>query len=66
MDSITKKFKFFSLQRAEVDRKKGNYPLQYIVPYGPEHENETSAEAWLQKNPDADKKFILLPLYSID
>lgn len=64
MNKLVKAYKFFSTDPAEIDRERGNFPIQYVVPYGPEHPNEFDAEEWLSENAEAGKKYILTPVYS--
>ena len=60
-----KKYKFFSVDPAEIDLEHGNYPIQSLVPYGPEHTSESDAEEWLHEKAGVDKKYILIQVYSI-
>ncbi|WP_276348851.1 hypothetical protein [Daejeonella sp. JGW-45] len=61
---MAKTYKFISVLLSEIDKEQGNYPIQYLVPYGPEHPNESAAEKWLEDNAETDKKYILIPIYS--
>jgi hypothetical protein len=64
MDKPVKSYKFFSTDPAEIDRERGNFPIQYVVPYGPEHPTQFDAEEWLEENAEPGKKYILIPVYS--
>lgn len=48
----------------EVARETGNYPIEYVVPFGPEHPNEFEAEEWLKENAEEGKKYVLIPVYT--
>jgi len=63
MNDLIKSYKFFSTDPTEIDRQKGNYPIQYVVPFGPEHSNEFDAEEWLRENAEPNKRYILIPVY---
>ncbi len=62
---MTKTYKFFSVDPSEINKEQGNYPIQYLIPSGPYHLDESLAEEWFEENAEADKKYILIPVYSI-
>jgi hypothetical protein len=64
MSKMIKSYKFFSMDPKEVDREKGNYPIQYVVPFGPEHPSEFEAEEWLKENAEDGRKYVLIPVYT--
>lgn len=61
---MNKSYKFFSMDPREVARETGNYPIEYVVPFGPEHPNEFEAEEWLKENAEEGKKYVLIPVYT--